>query len=322
MTQKKWISALLVLFLCLGLVTGCGADTDPADTTEPATEAESQTEPAETESQSDPEPAPVSLNEIPAFSGEPYIVINNNKPFFQPGEIKKTSFESYAPLDHLGRCGVAVASIGRDLMPTEKRGSIGMIKPSGWVQKKYDFVDGKYLYNRCHLIGHQLTGEDANPNNLVTGTRFFNVDGMLPFEDMTADYVKETGNHVMYRITPIFKDNNLLCSGVLMEGLSVEDNGAGLEFCVYAYNAQPRVGIDYATGDNWLDESVGNGSPQAQAPAQNQKANYVINTNTGKFHTPDCSSVDSMKPQNTKTYNGNRQDLINQGYTPCGNCNP
>ena len=209
-------------------------------------------------------------------------------------------------------------------MPTEDRGSIGMVKPSGWIQKKYESVDGKYLYNRCHLIGYQLSGENANERNLVTGTRFFNVDGMLPFEDMTADYVKETGNHVMYRVTPIFKDNNLLCSGVLMEGLSVEDNGAGLEFCVYAYNAQPRIGIDYATGDNWLDESVGTGAPATNTPAQNQNNNkhYVINTNTGKFHTPECSSVNSMKANHRKDFNGTRQDLINQGYSPCGNCNP
>ena len=190
---------------------------------------------------------------IPEFSGEPYIAINGNVPFFVEEEITTESYEYYSDLDELGRCGVTMACIGRDLMPTEDREEIGSVKPSGWVQKKYDHVDGKYLYNRCHLIGFQLAGENANEKNLITGTRYMNVDGMLPFENMVADYVKETENHVLYRVTPIFLDDNLLASGVVMEGWSVEDGGDGICFCVYVYNAHPGVVIDYATGDNWAE---------------------------------------------------------------------
>ena len=169
-------------------------------------------------------------------------------------EITKESFESYGELDELSRCTECIASIGKDLMPTEERGKIGSIKPTGWNYAKYDFVDGKYLYNRCHLIGFQLTGENANEKNLITGTRYLNVKGMLPFENMVADYVRETDNHVMYRVTPVFEEDNLLASGVLMEAYSVEDDGNGIEFCVYCYNVQPGVTIDYKTGSSELAE--------------------------------------------------------------------
>lgn len=191
---------------------------------------------------------PVALDSIPAFSGKPYVAINDNVPFFQEGDMTVSSYEQYAPLDALGRCGTAVSCIGRDLMPTEDRGSIGQVKPSGWQTVKYDFVDGKYLYNRCHLIGFQLTGENANKGNLITGTRYMNVEGMLPFENMVADYIKETGNHVMYRVTPVFQGQELVARGVLMEAKSVEDGGEGILFCVYVYNNQPGVAIDYLTG--------------------------------------------------------------------------
>lgn len=191
------------------------------------------------------------LESIPAFDGEtPYVIINDNIPFFTEEEIVKVSFEEYGDLDGLGRCTIAFACVGVDIMPTEDRGSIGSVKPSGWQKIEYDFVSGKYLYNRCHLIGYQLTGENANKSNLITGTRFLNIEGMLPFEDMVADYVQETENHVMYRVTPIFEGDNLLASGVLMEAWSVEDNGEGICFNVYAYNAQPGVIINYATGES------------------------------------------------------------------------
>ena len=194
-----------------------------------------------------------SLDSVPDFDGtRAYVVINENKPFFTESEIVSDSYEKYATLDYLGRCGVAISCVGKDIMPTEDRGSIGQVKPSGWHTVKYDIVDGKYLYNRCHLIGYQLTGENANKGNLITGTRYLNIEGMLVFENMIADYVKDTGNHVMYRVSPIFKDANLLASGVLMEAYSVEDSGAGIEFCVYAYNAQPGVVIDYKTGNSAL----------------------------------------------------------------------
>ena len=192
------------------------------------------------------------LAAVPAYSGQPYIVVHDNEPYFADTDLTEDSFETYSDLDSLGRCGTAYASVGTDLMPTQERGAIGQVKPSGWHTIKYDNVDGKYLYNRCHLIGYQLTAENANEKNLITGTRYLNVQGMLPFENMAADYIKETGNHVLYRVTPIFEGNNLLASGVLMEAESVEDKGDGVEFCVFAYNVQDGVDIDYATGETKL----------------------------------------------------------------------
>lgn len=193
------------------------------------------------------------LSSIPEFNGEDaYVVLNNNEPNFTEEDMSTESFESYSELDSLGRCGVAFANVGQDIMPTEERGGIGQVKPTGWHTVKYDNVDGKYLYNRCHLIGYQLTGENANKENLITGTRFLNIDGMLGFENEIADYVKETGNHVLYRVTPIYVDNELVCRGLQMEALSVEDNGEGIKFNVFAYNAQPGIEIDYATGDSTL----------------------------------------------------------------------
>ena len=191
-----------------------------------------------------------NLADVPAYSGQPYVAVNGNVPYFTDADLTDVSFESYSDLDSLGRCGVAYASVSQDTMPTEKRGSIGEVKPTGWHTAKYDNVDGKYLYNRCHLIGYQLTAENANVKNLITGTRYLNVQGMLPFENLTADYVKETGNHVMYRVTPVFEGNNLVASGVLMEAESVEDQGEGVLFCVYVYNVQPGIAIDYATGES------------------------------------------------------------------------
>lgn len=192
-----------------------------------------------------------SLDSIPEYSGEPFVTVNDNTPYFSEDDLTVDSFEYYSDLDDLGRCGVAYACIGQDLMPTEKRGDISSVKPTGWVQHKYDFIDGKVLMNRCHLIGFQLAGENANPKNLVTGTRYMNVTGMLPFENMVADYVKETNEHVLYRVTPIFDGDNLVCNGVLMEAESVEDEGESVLYNVFVYNVQPGVEIDYATGENW-----------------------------------------------------------------------
>lgn len=195
--------------------------------------------------------ADATTTEIPEYSGEPYSIINNNIPFFT--ETTTECFEEYPELDSLGRCGAAYACVGIDTMPTEERESISEVKPSGWHNKPYDFVDGGYVYNRCHLIGFQLTGENANERNLVTGTRYMNVKGMLPFENEVADYIASTGNHVMYRVTPVFEGDNLVCSGVLMEAYSVEDDGAGVQFCVFCFNVQPGVNIDYKTGENMED---------------------------------------------------------------------
>lgn len=292
-----------------------------------------KTDPAEDTVPTEPVPVPseatIDLASIPAFSGSPYVAINDNVPSFDESELTTTSFETYSSLDSLGRCGVAYANIGTDLMPTEERGSIGQVKPSGWHTVKYDCVDGKYLYNRCHLIGYQLTAENANTKNLITGTRYLNVDGMLPFENMVADYIKETGNHVLYRVTPIFEGDNLVASGVQMEAMSVEDNGDGILFNVYCYNAQPGVGIDYATGDSWLEDGAGGSEepptvvqqPEPSEPVS-QGTTYILNTNTHKFHYPSCSSVDQMSDKNKQEYTGSRDDLIAQGYDPCKRCNP
>lgn len=191
--------------------------------------------------------------DIPKYVGEPYVEINNNLPYFSDEEYSKKSYEYYSSLDQHGRAGEAIACIGEDLMPTTERGEIGMIKPSGWVQNKYDWVDGKYLYNRCHLIGYQLTGENANESNLITGTRSFNVEGMLPFENEVADYIHETGNHVMYKVTPIYDGDDLLAQGVQIQAISVEDGGYGVCFNVFVYNMEPGVIINYSTGDNWAE---------------------------------------------------------------------
>ena len=262
----------------------------------------------------------VSLEEVPAYSGSPYVELDGNLPGFSLEERTTDSFETYSTLDALGRCGPAYACIGQDLMPTEDRESISSVRPTGWVQAEYDFVEGGSLYNRCHLIGFQLTGENANEENLITGTRYMNVEGMLPFENMVADYIKETGNHVLYRAAPIFEGENLVASGVVMEALSVEDEGEGVCFHVYVYNVQPGVEIDYATGESW--ETKDSASSALESQAEEQETDYVLNTSSKKFHLPDCSSVDSRSGKNRQEYHGTREELIAQGYEPCGSCHP
>lgn len=196
-----------------------------------------------------------NLNDIPEFDGKtPYVIINNNEPNFPEEDFNSNSFEKYSELDSLGRCGAAYANVSKDTMPTEARGEISKVKPTGWHTVKYDCVEGKYLYNRCHLIGYQLTAENANKQNLITGTRYLNVDGMLPFENQVAEYVKQENGHVLYRITPIFVGNNLVANGVQMEAESVEDKGEKVKFNVYAYNVQPNIKIDYSTGNSELIE--------------------------------------------------------------------
>lgn len=276
------------------------------------------------------------LSTVPAYSGSPYVEVNGNCPFFSAEELTTQSYEHYGDLDSLGRCTTATACIGRDLMPTEKRGDIGPVKPTGWHSVKYAGIDGNFLYNRCHLIGYQLTAENANEKNLITGTRYMNVDGMEPFESMTADYIKETGNHVLYRVTPVFEGDNLVAGGVLMEAESVEDNGAGILFCVYCYNVQPGVTIDYATGDSTGPEFTGSGvgtanteTTQAAQPettraadnAQTATAAYIGNSNSMKFHKPDCPSVAKMSESNKVEFS-TRDEAIADGYQPCKQCNP
>lgn len=315
----------------------CKGDTVPSQSDAPSASQGQQTEssaPTEITTASS-----FSLSDVPAYSGKAYTSVNGNVPYFSAAELATQSFETYSDLDSLGRCGVTYACIGKDLMPTEERGSIGMVKPTGWHTVRYDdLVDGKYLYNRCHLIGYQLTGENANTQNLITGTRYLNIEGMLPFENMVADYIQETNNHVLYRVTPIFEGNNLLANGVLMEGYSVEDKGAGVSYCVFAYNVQPGIEIDYATGENKLADSAQqeeqktatvtptpSPEPEKQEPAtgsEASQADYILNTNTKKFHYPTCSSVNDMKEKNKQEFFGTRDEAISNGYFPCGRCKP
>lgn len=253
-----------------------------------------------------------------------FITVNENVPQFEENEITTESFETYSDLDDLGRCGPAIACIGKDLMPTEERGAIGQVKPSGWQMAKYDIVDGKYLYNRCHLIGYQLSGENANEKNLITGTRYMNMEGMLPFENMVAAYIEETDNHVMYRVTPVFTENNLLADGVQVEAFSVEDNGKGISFNVFVYNMQPGIEINYLDGTSKLESDSDFEETVEKQNIQDEKNDtlYILNTNTMKFHSEDCSSIKDIKPKNKESYNGTKAWLIGNGYSSCGICNP
>lgn len=265
-----------------------------------------------------------NIDAIPQFNGEAYCVINDNIPDLTSEDADRTYFEKYASLDDLGRCGVAFACLGKETMPTEDRGEIGQVKPSGWKTAKYDYVDGKYLFNRCHLIGFQLSGENANERNLITGTRYMNVQGMLPFENMVADYIKETGNHVLYRVTPIFDGYELVARGVQMEAFSVEDDGDSICFNVYCYNNQPGVIIDYATGDSQANENDPflSGNETDEGTSSGEKCDYVLNTNTQKIHKPSCSSAQSMSEKNKEEYYGTKEELKKRGYTECSICNP
>ena len=256
----------------------------------------------------------VTLDSIPAYDGSPWVELNQNTPNFDPDDLTQEAFEEYGPLDSLGRCTTAWANVCQELMPTEDRESISSVTPTGWINREYD---GEYLYNRCHLIGFQLTGENANEQNLIAGTRYLNVEGMLPFENMVADYVKETGNHVLYRVTPIFDGDNLVASGVEMEAQSVEDQGEGICFHVYCYNVQPGVTIDYATGESWPE-----GTEQPDAGQSGAGQHYVLNTSSMKFHLPDCPGVSNMSEQNKQEYTGSWEELIARGYSPCGTCDP
>lgn len=266
----------------------------------------------------------VSLDAIPAYDGKAYVAVNNNEPFFTDSDMTTTAFENYSDLDSFGRCGVAYANICKDIMPTEERGKIGMIKPSGWHTVKYDVIKDRYLYNRCHLIGYQLAGENANPKNLITGTRYLNVEGMLPFENLVADYVNNTGNHVLYRVTPMFSGSNLVANGVLIEAKSVEDNGGGILFNVYCYNVQPGVGINYENGDSWLDGTTGSTSSGSDSSAAENSAADSSNSETmvhitatgKKYHRAGCRTLKKSDTEVTL------DEAKSMGLSPCGICNP
>ncbi len=323
------IKKLLVLLLSLCLLfSGCAGIEATKNTAEEPTVTKSES----TASKADPTESAsedsviFSPDQIPAYADDPFISLHNNEPYFDIADYAAKSFETYSELDELGRCGTVMACVGKDLMPTEKRGNISSVKPSGWHSVQYDFVDGGSLYNRCHLIGYQLSGENANERNLITGTRSMNTEGMLPFENMVADYVKETGNHVLYRVTPVFQGNDLVARGVVMEAKSMEDNGDGVCFCVFAYNNEPGVTIDYATGASSLSSAPAATTTQKQTttrkPVLTGTGSYILNTNTKKFHYPSCSSVKQMKESNKWEYSGSREEIIGMGYDPCKRCNP
>lgn len=341
----------LITLMCL---TGCdlagtataASSAAPSFSSAPAyTAAANRTpEPEKTESSSfgvsaSPTPSASSNTEntetdlaLLKYSGKPYAVVNGGIPSFS--QTGTASWERYGELDRLGRCTAAEACIGRDIMPTLTRGPIGQIKPTGWHTAKYDFVDGKYLYNRCHLIGFQLTGENANERNLITGTRYLNTKGMLPFENMVADYIKDTGHHVMYRCTPVFAGNELVARGVQLEAYSVEDKGDGIYFNVFIFNVQPGVKIDYLTGESSLEDesttptptpkpsSAPKPTPKPSPSSTAQAQSYVLNTKTHVFHYASCRHVSSIKDANRKNFTGSRDALISDGFKPCGSCHP
>lgn len=275
----------------------------------------------------------LKLKDIPKYKvvKAPYVRVNGNKPTFTKKEIKKKSYQKYSKLDSLGRCGVAIASIGKDIMPKSKRTSISSVYPSGWHTYRYSNVSGRYLYNRCHLIGHQLTGQNANAKNLITGTRYMNVDGMLPFEDEVANCVKYSNKHVMYRVRPMYKGKNLVASGVQMEAYSVEDKGRSVSFNVYCYNVQPGIKINYKTGTSKGKGKISGSSGSKKTykkkyynkkSTKGKSGTYIISKNTKKFHYPSCYYVKRIKSYNQIKYKGSRKTLINQGYSPCKGCNP
>lgn len=330
---------ILTLFCAMLFMAGCTMTVPrPTDTPAPSHEHEDFIPSLPPE---DPMPSPVqtsqtatapsektssemdaALADLPPFAGEAAVPLNANEPFFSENDLKLAQegnpFEYYCELDTLGRCGETYANVCKETMPIEERGNIGMIRPSGWKTTNYhELVDGNYLYNRCHLIGFQLTGENANVQNLITGTRYMNTQGMLPYENEVATYVERTTNHVLYRVTPIFAGDNLVASGVVMEAMSVEDNGEGVEFCVYCYNVQPGIIIDYATGDSEVDKTY---VPPPETPIG--EVTYILNTRSKKFHRPDCSGAKTIADHNRSETDKSRDALVADGYSACGSCKP
>ncbi|MBE5817124.1 MAG: hypothetical protein E7315_05360 [Clostridiales bacterium] len=317
--KKKGLATWVIIFLAvIAFIAGVLSspytknilDTSPAPS--PSISATPSVTPDTTPAISDDkDSAKADLSKIPEFSEDAFVVINNNIPYFSQEELNMGACEKYSPLDIFGRCSVAFAICGKEIMPAddEDRGSISSVTPSGWVQAKYDHVPNKYLYNRCHMIGWQLCAENANKMNLVTGTQYLNIEGMLPFENMVADYIKETNNHVAYRVTPIYSGNNLLCSGLQIEAYSIEDEGEGICFNVYCYNVQPGVDINYATGESSLSPDNGNGN-----------TSYVLNTSSKRIHLVSCNQVKTISEKNKETYTGDISVLISQGYVKCGSC--
>ena len=259
------------------------------------------------------QPPYIDLDVIPAWDGEPWLIVDGNTPGFTEADLTTEAFERYSALDALGRCGSAYACVSQALLADDNRGSLASVTPTGWVNREYDFIDGKYLYNRCHLLGFQLTGNDASKRNLITGTRYLNIQGMLPYENQVADHVKENGHHVLYRVTPRFRENELVCRGVQMEAYCVEcGSDDPFMFHVFCYNVQPGVLIDYETGESEFSE-IGLNS---------EKKTYILNTASKKFHDPKCANAENISDKNREKIKCTREELIYRGYEPCGICKP
>ena len=306
MKKKKLTlgSAVVVILLLVLYVMLPSQETEAPETNPPATVAQ----PVETAQTSQTD----LLSQLPEYSGETFAVLNGNQPLFTADDYTTTSYERYGELDSLNRCTYAVACVGEDLMPTGDRENISHIKPTGWNTDSYDFIEGGRLYNRSHLIAHQLTGENANEKNLITGTRYMNAEGMEPFESMVGDYIKETGNHVLYRVTPVFSQDNLIADGVVMEGWSVEDEGAGICFCVFLYNVQPGVEINYATGDSQL-------APPVVADGELTEV-FVVNLSSGKYHEESCPNWESIKDENRQSFETTRSQMNAWNFVAAGCC--
>ena len=323
---KKTLIMIIGVLLCLSGFMGCSSTYDPStDSKGQSVEDSNSNNILLTNPNTNDD---ISISNIPEYSGEDYIILNNNIPNFSDSDLTTTSFEEYSPLDSLGRCGVAFANIGTDIMPTEKRESISSVKPSGWKSAEYptDVIKGKYLYNRSHLIGFQLTAENANERNLITGTRYFNATLMLPYENMVADYIKDTNTHVLYRVTPVFKGNNLVATGVQIEAKSVEDNGEGIEFNVFIYNIQPGITIDYVTGDSALSgEEITKTEPSntSSNPTTNnsntstsstEKTVIRGNSNSKIYHCPGQRDYENMADSKFLVNFNSEQEAIDAGY--------
>ena len=287
----------------------------------------------------------ITFEELPEYIGEDFAILHDNIPEFTLWQLKTEAFVSFSPLDALGRTGPGFACLGKETLPQESRGSIGSIQPSGWQTVRYDdLIADKYLYNRCHVIAFALCGDNATPENLFTGTRYLNITLMTQLENSISQYIQGTGNHVLYRVTPIYQGQNLVASGVQMEGYSIEDHGQTICFNVFVYNIQPGVLIDYKTGESRRDPEyvVPTPSPaeshapaeeetetllfstedvEAEAPARTS-ITYVLNTNTMRFHFPYCSSVNSMSERNRQDFTGTREEALALGYQSCRLCNP
>ena len=337
MQNPRILSLLIAAVLSLTLA-GCGsqqATTLPAPEPSQPVESSQLAQPSEPNDQRAPSTSAFSLADVPAYTGSASCTVNADAPYFTADDMdyaaSNLGFEEYFEQDQLARCTGARACVGAETMPAdgEERGGIGQVKPAGWHTATYGFVDGRYLYNRCHLIAWCLAAENANLNNLITGTRYMNVEGMLPYETQVAKYVERTGNHVLYRSTPVYEDDEqLLCKGVLIEAESVEDSGASLSLCRFCYNVQPGVIIDYYDGSSQVDpageQPDGSDADEAEASSagDEQVRAYVLNTKTEKFHEPGCSAVSKMSPGNRQDVEETRSEVVSQGYEPCGICKP